>query len=259
MLPILNVGPLAISLPGLIVLLGLWLGLSLAERHAARFGVKTSQLYNLAIVTLVAGMIGARLAYVIRYPQAFGDSPLSILSPNYSLLDPWGGLALGLIAALIYAQRASLPFWPALDALTPMLAVMAIAVSLAQLSAGTAFGAPTTLPWGVELWGARRHPTQIYQALVAGLILAYLWPGRAGWMGRTPGRYFLTFLALSAGARLFLEAFRGDSELLPGGLRQAQALAWLVLAASLWGLHKLGQHSHEPSSQPASGQAVEKS
>jgi prolipoprotein diacylglyceryltransferase len=90
----------------------------------------------------------------------------------------------------------------------------------------------------VELWGERRHPSQVYEILAAGAILAILWPGR--WKDKTPAAScFLLFVALSAAARLFLEAFRGDSVLLAGGLRAAQAVAWLALAASLWGLHRL--------------------
>jgi len=46
------------------------------------------------------------------------------------------------------------------------------------------------------------------------------------------------FLGLSAAARIFLEAFRGDSLFMLGGLRQAQIIAWLVLALCLWQLGK---------------------
>ena len=38
---------------------------------------------------------------------------------------------------------------------------------LGLLLSGEAFGAPTSLPWGVPLFGAVRHPTQIYLALAA--------------------------------------------------------------------------------------------
>jgi len=49
----------------------------------------------------------------------------------------------------------------------------------------------------------------------------------------------LLFGALSAGAWLFIEAFRGDSVVLPNGVRVAQIAAWLVLTVSLWGLGKI--------------------
>lgn len=240
MLPVLNIGPLAVQTPGLVILIGLWLGLSLAEKYAARRGVSPTLLYNLVFVGLISGVIGARLTYLARYPEAFASSPLSLLSLNPGLLDPSGGLAVGLIAALIYAQRKGMAFWPALDALTPLLMVMGVALGVSHLAAGSAFGAETQVPWAIELWGAQRHPSQVYEILAAGAILTFLWPGR--WGEQAPaGRYFLFFLALSAAAQLFLEAFRGDSTLLAGGWRSAQIIAWLALAGSLWGMKRVGK------------------
>lgn len=51
----------------------------------------------------------------------------------------------------------------------------------------------------------------------------------------------MLFVALSAGSRLIIEAFRGDSTLVFGGLRMAQILALLVLAGALAGLELLRQ------------------
>jgi prolipoprotein diacylglyceryltransferase len=238
MFPILQIGPLAVQTPGLAMLLGLWLGLTLAERYAGAQQVNPDRIYNLTLVSLVTGVAGARLIYAARFPTAFAANPSSLLSLNPGLLDPVGGIVTGLIAGMIYGQRARLPFWRTLDALTPAFAVISIALALSQLAAGTAYGAPTDLPWGVSLWGANRHPSQIYSMFAATVILAILWPGRR-WLSalqQKPGRIFLTFIALSAGARLLLEAFRGDSAILPNGFRVAQIIAWLILAASLWAL-----------------------
>ena len=243
MLPILQIGPLAIQFPGLIWLLSIWLGLSLAERHSARRGVNPNPLYNLVFIALVAGVIGARLSYALRYAQIFLENPAGLIALDPSLLDPLGGAVTGLLSAAVYAQKKHLPLWPTLDALTPLLAVVALGAGFAHLASGAAFGAPTSLPWGIQLWGVLRHPSQIYEILAAGLILFILWPGEARSIFKwdrfaAPGSYFLSFLALSAAARLLLEAFRGDSLLLPGGLRSAQVIAWFVLALSLWGLKK---------------------
>ncbi|NUM46212.1 MAG: prolipoprotein diacylglyceryl transferase [Anaerolineales bacterium] len=245
MLPILQLGPLAIQTPGLILLLGLWLGLTLAEKNAHRQNLHPDLIYNLAFTALLAGVIGARLAYAARYPAAFAASPISLISLNPGLLDPVGGVAVALLAAMIFGQRQGLAFWPALDAFTPLFFVLSFAFALSNLASGNAFGTETTLPWGIELWGAKRHPAQLYEALAALGIAILLWPGRGVWARRaegqgvlTSGVLFIRFVALSAASRLFLEAFRGDSVLLPNGWRVAQILAWLVLATSLWGLER---------------------
>ena len=239
MFPILHVGPLAIQVPGLILLIGIWLGLSLAEKSAPQRGIPSNTLYNLVFFALIAGIIGARLSYVIRYPNIFIDNPASVVSLNPGLLDLWGGAVTAFIVILIYAQRKKLALWPTLDALTPFLGMMAVAIGFAHAASGAAFGIETDLPWAIELWGAQRHPSQIYESLAAVIILIIMWPKRSIWKTVQPGIYFLTFFALSAAAHLFLEAFRGDSELVLGGFRSAQVIAWAALAFSMWGIYRL--------------------
>jgi phosphatidylglycerol---prolipoprotein diacylglyceryl transferase len=238
MLPVLQIGRLAIQVPGLILLAGIWAGLSLAEPYADRRGIAANSVYNLVIVSLICGVLGARLVYVLRYPDAFLSSPFSLISLNPGLLDLWGGLAAGLAGGFVYAQHKHMKLWSILDALTPLLGVMAVAIALSNLASGTAFGKPGGLPWSIHLWGADRHPSQVYSALASGIILVIFWPARQRWQNTPPGRYFLGFTACSAAAMLFLEAFRGDSLLLPGGFRAAQIIAWLLLAASLFGIQK---------------------
>ncbi len=233
MLPTLQIGPLAIQLPGLILIASLWLGLTLAEKYSHQFGIQLNDLYNLSLIAIVTGIIGARLSYVLRFPTAFTASPISLISLNPGLLDPAGGFVVGLIAALIYGQRKSLPLLPTLDAIMPMLAVLNIGISLANLASGKGFGVPTNLPWGIELWGTRRHPTQIYNAIAALVILILFWPDRGFLRSGISGVTFFAFTACAAGARLVLDAYRADSPLTAGGLHIPQVIAWLTLAFSL--------------------------
>jgi prolipoprotein diacylglyceryl transferase len=233
MFPTLQLGPLALQVPGLVLLAGLWLGLTLSERRAKRHGENPGYLYNLVFIALIAGVIGARLSYAITYPSAFAANPLSLLSINPGLFDPFAGILIGVSAAVIYLYRKQLPLWSTLDALTPLFAVLAIAQGIAHFAAGSAFGSPTDLPWGIHLWGAIRHPTQIYEILLATItLLAVLLIDRFP-LGQIPGFTFLSFIALSAASRLFIEAFRGDSTLIGSGFRSAQVMSWLVLAACL--------------------------
>jgi prolipoprotein diacylglyceryltransferase len=239
MLPILHIGPAAIRTPGLLLLLGVFLGSWAAERYAPRLGVAADQLSNLMWIALGAGVVGARLGYIAQHANAFASDPLSLLSPSPALLDLWSGLALGILAGAVYAQRQHLAAWPTLDALTPALAIFAVALALAHLASGDAYGAVTASPFSITLWGAQRHPTQIYEMLLAGVILIMIWPRARQAFFAMPGMRFLSFMAASAAARLFLEALRGDSTFLAGGIRLAQVAAWLVLAASLWAMRKL--------------------
>lgn len=236
MFPILQIGPLALRTPGLLLILGVYLGLILAERYSSRRGLKPDHLYNLTFIALIAGALGARLSFAAQHADLFKGALINLVSLDTTLLDPFGGIAAGLIAALVYGQRKQLGLWPTLDAFTPMLAVFAVALGLSNLASGKAFGAPTSLPWGIDLWGATRHPSQVYETIAALVILSVLWAQFR--KDLPPGRLFLEFIAMSAGARLFLEAFRGDSTIIFGSLRLAQVLAWVVLAVSIWMLER---------------------
>jgi phosphatidylglycerol:prolipoprotein diacylglycerol transferase len=249
MFPSLQIGPLALPVPALIVLGGIWASLSVAEKRAERHGLHPNDLYNLVLIALIAGVIAARLTYALRYPQIFAGDLLGLLSRDLGLFDPLGGLAGGILAALIYAQRKSLPLRQTLDAITPGLAVFAIALGFSHLASGSAFGEPTQAPWGIELWGAHRQPTQVYEILAAGLIFGALTPIhsrlKSALVTEAPGVLFLVFTALSAFSRLIIEAFRGDSALILGGLRAPQVVAWLVLMFCLWGIGSLIRKSQQ--------------
>ena len=245
MFPVIQIGPLALQAPGLMLLLGFWLGLTVSEKWAKYFKVSINQVYNLVFIALIAGVIGARLAYALQNFSAFIENPLSLFSLNPGLLDLFGGFVVALLTAWIYGSRKQSLSWRMLDALSGLFAAMIVATGLSNLASGKAFGMETGLPWGINLWGAIRHPTQIYQALAGLVILGILWPrsGASDAAPRLPGETFVRFAALASGAMLFIEGFRADSVTLPNGVRVAQIAAWVVLAVSLWGWKKLPNFS----------------
>jgi prolipoprotein diacylglyceryltransferase len=112
-------------------------------------------------------------------------------------------------------------------------------LGVAHFLSGDAFGEPVNLPWTIYLWNEYRHPSQVYEILVAlGIFfVAYRRPFNQ------PGRgvNFLLVIALSSAARIFLEAFRGDSLIWPGGFRATQVIALGLLAFGLYWMRKWAQ------------------
>ena len=217
-------------------------GLYLAEKRSTRHGINNDDLNNIIFFPLIGYLFGGRILYALENLSAFTQNPASLVSLNLDLFDPFSGLVVAVIVALVYGQRRNLSFWSTLDALTPLFAVFALGLGLAHLASGSAFGKETALPWGMDLWGAVRHPSQVYEILASLLILGLLWSQRAD---PRPGFHFLTFSALTSAARLFLEAFRGDSTLIFGGLRAAQLLAWVVLVLCLFFLERQNKISSD--------------
>jgi phosphatidylglycerol---prolipoprotein diacylglyceryl transferase len=213
----------------ILLVLALWIGLSLAERRAEARGVSKDYLNNLVFYSLVAYVFGGRIAFVFENYPSFIRSPLDIVSISPTIFDPLAAIFCALLAGVIYAVRLKLSGWALLDALTPVFAVLAVGLALSHLAAQTAYGSPTELPWGIEMRNATRHPSQIYELIASLLTFGLIWFQRPG---ARPGTLFLTFTALTAGSRLFLEAFRGDSHFDAGGFRSAQLIALAVLSIS---------------------------
>ncbi|WP_299028258.1 prolipoprotein diacylglyceryl transferase family protein [uncultured Thermanaerothrix sp.] len=243
MFPVIQIGPLSLQTHGVIFLLGLWLALWVTERFDSSRSHSFGIYYDLALVALGAGILGARLGYAAKNVTVFLKTPLALITPTPQMLDLSTGIIFASLAALIYGGRRGLKLWPTLDQLTLSASVFAVALHLADLASGNAYGSPAAVPWCIPLWGDCRHPTQLYALLLAlGITSTILRSTRERW---PTGLRFWTFLALTALARLIIEPFRGDSTAWLF-FRQPQIIAWILLAISL---HQMGQHLHSISKE----------
>ncbi|NPV76942.1 MAG: hypothetical protein HPY59_11280 [Anaerolineae bacterium] len=240
MLPIIQVGPLSIQTPGLILLASGWIAISLVEHYAHSFNLSADQLIKIVFTALVAGVMGGRTLYILQYPSAFSSNLLSIFLPTPILFDAWGGLVVGILVGLISAQKMGLPLWGVLDALSPGLAFFGIGLGVSHLSSGSFFGVPSSLPWSIFLWGDYRHPTQVYEIIFALAIFGIIWfkKNKTGGTSQSYGDLFLTFLALSAFSSLVVDGFRAETAWLVGIFRMSQLMAWVILAISLFFLNR---------------------
>jgi phosphatidylglycerol---prolipoprotein diacylglyceryl transferase len=228
MFPVIHLGPLSLQARGLILLAAYWLAAEAAERGAKRLGLRGDVVYSLAFIAAAAGLIGARLGYVLEHWPAYQSDPGAIVALNFNTLSPLAGIVTGVIAAYWYARRKGVANRKLLDALTPGFIVFAGGLALADAASGDAYGSPSALPWAIELWGAPRHPAQLYQfsaVIVIGLVVLRTRPS-------FDGAWFGLFVVLYSASRLFVEAFRGDSATL-GGLRTAQVFSLIVLLIML--------------------------
>jgi phosphatidylglycerol---prolipoprotein diacylglyceryl transferase len=181
---------------------------------------------------------------VLIYRDAFTGNLLGIFSLSPETLDISGGLLFGLIAGLIYIQKNHMNPWQTLDALTPGLCVMMIGFGLVNLASGDAYGIPTTVPWAIELWGESRHPTQIYQVVLACVAAWVVWPIRTGplrWnqIKYQSGMTFLLFISANSLGIILFASFLGNSTPSLSGIRPVQLIAWITLAASLYFLENM--------------------
>ena len=165
MLPILQLGPIALPTYPISLLLAFWAGLALSARAARRLGMDGDHMWNAGLYGLLATIIIGRVTHVIAFWPAYRLQPLEIvgLSAQAFLWGP--GVLAGLIAAGWYIHRHKLPWATVLDAAAPGALAGLIIANLGALLAGNDVGAPANLPWAVDLWGVSRHPVQLYAAL----------------------------------------------------------------------------------------------
>ncbi|PIE79643.1 MAG: hypothetical protein CSA11_11050 [Chloroflexi bacterium] len=231
MFPTINLGPFVFPTAGIVYLLGTYVALSLVERAAKRLELDVEATYGVAVVSLLAGIVAARVAFVVAYWASFSQNLVSIIWPLTSGYNVMAGLFFGVVAAFFYGRYKNLPLWSTLDALTPGLLTAFFAVSLADFLAGPGYGTLTGMPWGISVFGIRRHPVQWYEII---LVLAAL---TVWWLvvkrQRAAGRPFLLSIALYSAGRLFLDAYRDNAWLTADGYHIVQMIALVVMVGCL--------------------------
>lgn len=167
------------------------------------------------VVWIVFGVVlGGRLGYVLFYnPGYYLQHPLEVAAVWTGGMSFHGGWLGVMIALAAFAIRNRLPYLSLLDAVAATIPVGLGLGRLANFINGELFGAPADVPWAVvfPLGGPEpRHPSQIYEAGLEGLVLftllaVLIWRGGAL---RRPGIACGTFAFGYAVARIFVEFYR---------------------------------------------------
>jgi len=236
MLPILQIGPLALPTYPLALLIAFWTALEVGGRIARRAGLDGDHLYNAGLYGALALIVAGRLAHVAAFWSAYRLQPGEIIGLNTQAFL-WGpGAVIGACVAAWYVYRHKLPWAQVWDAAATGALVGLVIAELGAFLAGNGIGAAAALPWAVSLWGTPRHPVQLYAAL--GLALA---AAATVWVVRRGGRSGLAgwVALLGWGVTTWLvEPFRAESATIVGGLRTLQVVGWAAVVGALWGLRR---------------------
>ncbi len=181
------------------------------------------QIEDLLFWVILGVILGGRLGYVLFYQaDVYLSDPLQILRIWEGGMAFHGGALGVIIAAFLFTRRHSIPAISAGDLVVLGLAPGLFLGRLANFINAELWGRPTDLPWGVAFPGqaaqycpdvagiCARHPSQLYEALLEGLLLGGLLVWLAWRRGafKRPGLMMGTFLAGYGAARFFVEFFR---------------------------------------------------
>lgn len=233
MIPIIEIGPLAIQAAGFFIFISFAVGTWLTAKFAESLGTNSESIENGILIIFGVFLISARLGFVLQNPQIFIENPIEIISISPKTLNINFGILVSAITTAALAQRNHLPLWPTLDTLSPLLILSVTGMHLANFANGDAFGLPTELPWGLEIWGAKRHPVQIYTVILLASYLFWLLIYTKG-LKQTgfmhSGILFSVSVAVIAVVTIFSRAFLAEKLLLGRvDLIQLTGLVFLIV------------------------------
>ncbi len=213
-----ELGPITLHMYGLMLAIGVVVAARVADRRARRLGLPEGSISEIATVTVIAGVIGARVYHLFTgYDWDKGiTGALKIWEGGLSI---WGAVAGGAIGAIVMSKRKRLPTVVVLDAMAPGVALAQAIGRWGNWWNQELFGRPTKLPWGLEIDPGRRpadylanetfHPTFLYESLWCLALFVFLsWAERKFSFRR--GQTFALYVALYCIERFFMELLRVD-------------------------------------------------
>jgi len=241
MYPILfHLGPIPVYTYGVMVSLGFILGYQLLIKWAKQEGVSELAISDLFLILVVTSMTGARITYILSYPEHFRHDWTSVFRVWEGGLTILGGAVLAFICFYLYCRKKNLDIALVLDLFSPAIAFGLIFGRLGCLGFGCCYGIPTDLPWGLTFPNTDmlippvpRHPTQIYTSLCMIVIFLLL-----RWFRKKEhvnGTVSIVFLLVYTVYRFIIEMFRQDvaSEHYLFGLTLAQSMSLVASVAAL--------------------------
>ena len=274
-----HLGPLAIRWYALAYITGLllaWFGIVWALRRGrlwagAPFNGKRpateDQIGDLLVWATFGVILGGRLGWDLiygtvlcsvspyagfcrGYPQAFLDNPIKIIAAWEGGMSFHGGLAGVVLAVWLFCRRQKLKLLPVADLVCAFAPMGLFFGRLANFVNGELWGAPTTVPWAIRfvesaygqtVLGPPRHPSQLYEAGLEGLVLFGIlwflfWRTQARYQ---PGKLVGAFIFFYGIFRFGIEFIREPDAQLTAfaqatGLHMGQ---WLTVPMILGGLY----------------------
>jgi len=215
---------------GILIAAGMLTAVLISCKRAPSHGLKDDDILDIALWMLPAGVIGARIYYVL-FNLSYYSSFRSMLDIRSGGLAIHGGLIFGLITVWLVCRHKGIDTLNTLDLLVPSVALAQAIGRWGNFFNGEAHGGPTDLPWGILVDGVKVHPTFLYESLWCLFLFIFL-----SWFDRNKrtayGQTFALYLILYSLERFCVEALRTDS-LMIGPFRQAQVISLCAMIAGV--------------------------
>ena len=208
-------------------------------------GWTAKDLEDLLFAGVLGVVLGGRIGYSLFYmPEFYLANPLSILKVWEGGMSFHGGL-LGVILAMVwFARRKRTSFWTVSDLVAPLVPFGLAFGRLGNFINGELWGRPADVPWAMVfplVDAVPRHPSQIYQLLLEGVLLGlvlWVYARKPHRLGQVSGLFLLGY-----GICRFLVEFAREPDAFLGllglGLSMGQ---WLSIPMILFGIYLLNRN-----------------
>ena len=215
---------------GIFVTAGILCGIFYAFwRGQKNNGIIVDDMIDVAIFSIPAAIIGARLYYIIFEINRF-KSFYDVIAVWEGGLAVYGGIIFGFLTAFAVCRFKKLSFLKVFDSAAPAFMLGQIIGRWGNFTNAEAYGIKTDLLWGMQINGkAAVHPIFLYESLwnLAGFIIINLIYKKK----KFDGQIFLMYITWYGFGRMFIEGIRGEDTLKLGSFRISQVVGFLCFVA----------------------------
>ncbi len=257
-----HIGPAPIRAYGVMVLVAFLVAVNYGMRQARRRiaagdkRITPDQVFDMGLMSLFVGILGARVVYVALNWSQFSEHPLDALKIWTGGLTVIGSMLTGIPWLAYYCRKHKVPFLAFADLVAPAFFIGYAIGRIGCFLNGCCYGSACSLPWAVQfpvegqpgVLTPPSHPSQLYASLVGLCAFAFL-----HFRSKKPhveGEMFHAFVVIYCLYRFVDEGFRKGvtAKVLVGGLTYAQVFLLVVLPVALWSWRRLRRRARSASS-----------
>lgn len=211
-----KIGDFIVFWYGVFVALGVIVTSFLFQHEAKRSGYSDEVSGKIIFYTVVAGIIGARIAHVLSYSHYYIRNPIEIIMIRNGGLAIQGGILFGMFGLIIAAKKTGANVMKLFDMIAKYLPIGQAIGRIGCLLHGCCYGIPSDRWFSIKFSFLEKtvHPTQIYYFIgdIIIFFILYFFARDKQNDGEITAWYFIFFGAF----RYWIDQYRGD--LIPGTL-----------------------------------------
>lgn len=231
---------------GLMIATGILVAVFMLDRKAKAKGYNEEHIFNMTIITVIMGILGGKLLYIITDFKDVMKNPSSIITQFGYGFVIYGAIIFGILGVFLYSKNKNWNTLEVFDMTVPGVAIAQGFGRIGCLLAGCCYGAVTSGPLSIVFpqgsiapAGVHLHPTQIYCSIfdfLLGIFLIWYSKNRETKSGDTVSLYLIIY---SIG-RFFIEYLRNDPRGSVGMLSTSQFISifMLILGVCILKRHK---------------------